>query len=180
MAEPDLGPRSAHYAKADEDGANGDADRTSASKWAVNWVSALYGYEDFWRENGRTPRERTRNLTTLPGDERRRGEWARYQRRFEITLCRYQIIRLDLSPAFEWDPQEHIWQKNFAAYLHHLQLTGNPPYLKGADPVEFALGRWFNRQLRQGQIGVQPKNRADQLAVLLALRSTTGQIGHPR
>ncbi|WP_104126719.1 hypothetical protein [Cryobacterium sp. Y57] len=180
LNEPDPGPRSARYAAADTNDADGDAPQPANTRRPVNWVSTLYGYEEFWRENGRSPRENTRNLATLPAEERRKGGWAGYQRKFEERLCRYQIIRLDLSPAFEWDPQENIWQKNFAAYVHHLQRTGNPPYLNGADSVEFALGRWFNRQLRQLQIDAQPKNRADQLAVLLALLSTTGAISHPR
>ncbi|TFB67988.1 hypothetical protein [Cryobacterium sp. Hz9] len=179
LKEPDPDPRSARYAAADKNRAYRDAPQPANTRRPVNWISALYGYEEFWRENGRSPRENTRNLATLPAEERRKGGWAGYQRKFEERLCRYQIIRLDLSPAFDWDPQEQVWQRNFAAYLQHLQLTGNPPYLNGADPYEFALARWFNRQLRQLQIGAQPKGRADQLAILLALRSTTGGTGHP-
>ena len=180
IKEPDPDPRSARYAAADKNRAYRASPQPANTRRPANWISALYSYEEFWRENGRTPRENTRDLATLPAEERRKGGWAGYQRKFEEKLCRYQIIRLDLSPAFEWDPQEHVWQKNYAAYLHHLHLTGNPPYLNGADPAEFALGRWFNRQLRQLQIGAQPKSRADQLAVLLALRGTTGGIGRPR
>ncbi|KGJ72340.1 hypothetical protein GY21_15900 [Cryobacterium roopkundense] len=179
LKEPDPDPRSARYAAADKNRAYRDSPQPANARRPANWISALSGYEEFWRENGRTPRENTRDLATLPAEERRKGGWAGYQRKFEEKLCRYQIIRLDLSPAFEWDPQEHIWQKNFAAYRHHLELTGTPPYLNGADPAEFALARWFNRQLRQLQIGAQPKGRADQIAILLALRSTTGGSNHP-
>jgi hypothetical protein len=58
------------------------------------WVAALFAYEDFWRAHGRSPREKTRNASTLPAEERRMGEWARYQRRFDDHLCRYQLLRL--------------------------------------------------------------------------------------
>ena len=170
--ELDPDPRSARYAAADRTGAYRDAPQPAYFKRPVNWVTALYAYEDFWRENGRTPRENTRDLSTLPVDERRKGGWAGYQRKFEERLCRYQIIRLDISPAFEWDPQEHLWQKNFNAYLEHLTTTGNPPHLNGSDAAEFALARWFNRQLRQLQFGAQSSSRANQLAVLLALLNT--------
>jgi len=88
------------------------ASRPSSAKRPASWVTALYGYEVYWRENGRSPRERTRNLATLPAEKRRRGEWARYQRRFEDKLCRYPILRLDVSLAFEWDPHNHTWQES--------------------------------------------------------------------
>ncbi|WP_134562286.1 helicase associated domain-containing protein [Cryobacterium glucosi] len=109
-------------------------------------------------------------MATLPDDERHQGEWARYQRRFEEKLCLYQTIRLDISPAFEWDPHEHAWQTNFAACIQHVQTYGKLPHLNGADKVEFALARWLGRQLRQQQRGAQPAGRAAQLATLLTLQ----------
>ena len=98
------------------------------------------------------------------------GEWARYQRRFDEKLCRYQVIRLDVSPAFVWDPQEHLWQQNFAACVAHFRMTGRMPFLNGSDQSEFACARWLGRQLRQMQTGSLQASRATQIAELLALR----------
>ncbi|WP_104170010.1 hypothetical protein [Cryobacterium sp. M23] len=180
LKDPDPDPRSACYAEADKNSAHRDASRPTTAKRPANWVSALYGYEDYWRENGRTPRERTRNLATPPAEERRRGEWARYQRRFEDKLCRYQLLRLDVSPAFKWDPHDQAWQENFDACVQHVDLTGKLPYLNGADKVEFALARWLGRQLRQLQMGTQPESRAAQLTVLMALQNTGSGLRHSR
>jgi hypothetical protein len=162
--------RSANYAAAEERAAAGTTELGSTSKSATRWMAALFIYENFWSEHQRTPRENTRNRSLLPAVERRLGEWGRYQRRFEEKLCRYQVIRLDLSPAFAWDPQDHVWQGNFDACTHHYRATGRLPFLNGSDLIEFALARWLGRQLRQMQDGVLEKSRAVQLAVILALR----------
>ena len=168
LKEPASDPRSAQYMEADMNGARyGDA-RPATAKRPGNWIAALYDYEDYWREHGRTPRERTRNLATLPAEERRPGEWARYQRRFEDKLCRYQVIRLDASPAFQWDPLEHAWRESFDACVRH--IAGSLPLLNGADRREFALARWLGRQLRQLQIGTQAESRASQLSMLMTLQ----------
>jgi hypothetical protein len=159
------------YAAADANVAHGAGLRALVTKRATRWATTLYHYEEFWRETGHTPRENTRNVATLPDDERHQGEWARYQRRFAEKLCRYQTIRLDLSPTFKWDPHEHLRQTNFAACVRHVQALGRLPYLKGADKVEFALARWFGRQVRQLQTGTQPAGRAAQLVRLVALQS---------
>lgn len=82
------------------------AGQAAAPRRVANWMQALHRYERHWGENGRSPRENTRARDTLPADERRLGEWARYQRRFEDQLNGYQHARLDVSPAFEWDPLE--------------------------------------------------------------------------
>ena len=39
------------------------------------WIASLHQHEQFWRVHGRAPRERTRDLSTLPAVERRLGEW---------------------------------------------------------------------------------------------------------
>jgi hypothetical protein len=169
--EHELDELSQPYAQADEYVANGGAPSTDTrSKRAVNWATALRRYEDFWTESGRSPRENTRNRSSLPDEERRMGEWARYQRRFEENLCRYQIVRLDVSPAFHWDPHDHVWQENLNACVRHFRFTGHLPYLDGSDLLEFALARWLGRQLRQLQMGTLERSRDGRLTVLLDMR----------
>ncbi len=88
---------------------------------------------------GRAPRENTRARTTLGDEERRLGEWARYQRRFEDQLNAYQRARLDVSPAFDWDPLESVWRTNLAACVTFVKDMGDLPRLNGEDAREFAL-----------------------------------------
>ncbi|AMB58021.1 hypothetical protein [Microterricola viridarii] len=95
------------------------------------------------------------------------AEWARYQRRFSDSLCRYQQIRLDLSPVFRWDPHEAAWQMRLHECKLHRVRTGKLPRLNQDDPHEFALARWFGRQLRQMQNGTLHRSRAIALTRLL-------------
>jgi len=134
----------------------------------LRWILRLHTYEEFWAENGRSARENTRNRATLPADERRLGEWARYQRRFEAELSRYQRLRLDVSPAFDWDPQEASWQKNMNACLSFLDRTGSLPRLDSTNRRQFALARWLARQFRLVQTGALPAVRAEAIAILIS------------
>ena len=159
------------YAQADEAVADGGALVSSTrAKRAQNWAMALRRYEDFWAESGHAAREHTRNGATLPAAERRMGEWARYQRRFDENLCRYQVIRLDVSPAFIWDPHDHVWQQKLDACVDLARTSRRLPYLNGSDPLEFSLARWLGRQLRQLQMGTLEPVRAARLAVLFDAR----------
>ena len=159
------------YWTVDNGASNGiEINARSSSRRARKWVKKLHSYEEFWRVEGWSPRENTRDLSTLPSAERRLGQWGRYQRRFEENLCRYQEIRLDVSPAFRWDPHEEAWQARLDACIRHRQITGRLPYLKSNDPVEFALARWLGRQLRQLQRGTQLPIRAVPLAAFLTYR----------
>ena len=137
------------------------------SKWAMNWSRALRRYEQFWCDVGRSARENTKVRTTLPVSERLLGEWARYQRRFEDHLTAFQEIRLEVSPAFSWDPVDSAWNTRLDACRRHVDTTGRLPFLNGHNAVEFALARWLNRQLHQLQIGTQPQARAARLTELL-------------
>jgi hypothetical protein len=150
----------------------GDAEVSTraGNKRPHNWVAALRRYELFRMQHLRNPREKTRNAATLPDEERRLGEWARYQRRFDDNLCRYQLLRLDVSPAFAWDPQEESWQRNLLACARHRRVTGVLPRLNSADPLELSLARWLNRQLRRQQTGTLPPSRAKRLDALLTDR----------
>jgi hypothetical protein len=139
----------------------------SAKRRLVNWVVALHRHEDHWRIHRRAPRENTRNRASLPGHERRLAEWARYQRRYQDNLCGYQLLRLDVSPSFQWDPQEAAWKSHFEACLRHRRLTGTLPYLNSSDTVEFTRARWLGRQLRQLKTGTLRPDRAQLLAELL-------------
>lgn len=148
---------------------------TAGARRAQNWVVALRRYEDFWRAWSRTPRENTRNRDRLPAAERRLGEWARYQRRFEDGLSLYQRIRCDVSPAFVWDLQENAWHTKWVQCSQLLENSGRLPYLNSADQDEFALARWLGRQLRQNQSGTLPEQRRKSLNELLR-RANTGQF----
>lgn len=147
--------------------------RTSGVRRAQNWVIVLHRYETFWRIHSRTPRENTRDRTSLPAEERRLGEWARYQRRFQGGLCLYQRIRVEVSPAFVWDMQEDAWHRNWNECVRLLERAGRLPYLNSADRDEFALARWLGRQMRHHQKGTLPEQRSSYLLELL-------QPSHPR
>ena len=167
----DQSDRSALYERADARVAlEGVRLHDGTSRRAANWAEALSRYEDFWRLNGRSPRENTRDRSSLRPEERRMGEWARHQRRFDDRLSSYQTVRLDVSPAFEWDPLESVWQARLAECEQHGRTTGRLPRLHAADPAEFALARWLSRQLRQLQQRTLPDSRATQLEGLLARR----------
>lgn len=133
----------------------------------TNWVGALHRYEQFWRDHGRTARENTRDRVHLPAEERRLGEWARYQRRFEANLTAYQRIRLTISPAFEWDPHDAAWNQQLNACHDHVARCARLPYLNTVDRSEFALARWLNRQLTQIRSGSLPLHRLRALDELL-------------
>lgn len=143
------------------------ASEASPHRRVTNWVAAIHRYENHWRAHGRAPRENTRDRATLPDEERNLGEWARYQRRFEEQLNAYQRARLDVSPAFEWDPLAHMWRTRFAACVRFVRETGALPRLNAADPVEFALARWLGRQLYRLQTGSLEEQRAKALHRLL-------------
>lgn len=151
---------------------------TAGAPRARNWVVTLHRYEDFWRAWSRTPRENTRERDRLPVAERRLGEWARYQRRFEDGLSLYQRIRCDVSPAFVWDLQEHAWHTNWDRCSRLLEDSGRLPYLNSTDRDEFSLARWLGRQLRQNQSGTLPEQRLKSLNELLG-RANTGRFETP-
>ncbi|MFD7871517.1 hypothetical protein ACFV3I_13595 [Microbacterium sp. NPDC059771] len=143
--------------------------RTGAPRRVANWVQALHRYEGHWGENERSPRENTRARDTLPADERRLGEWARYQRRFADQLNGYQHARLDVSPAFEWDPLETLWQTRFMACATFVRINRRLPRLHADDRAEFLLARWLGRQLHRLQTGRLEQTRADDLHRLLRI-----------
>lgn len=130
------------------------------------WVLALYRYELLWRSTGRTPRENTRARGTLTAEERRLADWARYQRRTEQDLTTYQLIRLDASPAFRWDPRGEHWQSRLNACITFHGVEGRLPMLSSSSPDEFALARWMGRQMRRRQ---QHELSPEQAAALDAL-----------
>ena len=137
------------------------------SKRAMNWATILRRYEQFWCDVGRSARENTKVRSTLPTPERLLGEWARYQRRFEDHLTAFQEIRLEVSPAFSWDPVDSAWNTRLDACHHHVETMGRLPFLNGHNAEEFALARWLNRQLHQLQTGGQSPARAARLTELL-------------
>lgn len=162
--------RSARYEEADRRRSAGFPPAPAEGRRrAVNWVNSLHRYETFWRINSRAARENTRDRGMLPAAERRLGEWARYQREFEDGLSVYQRVRLTVSPAFDWDPQDAAWQANWDSCARHLATTGSLPRLNGNDRAEFTLARWLGRQLHQYQTGRLRETRRLLLARLLDL-----------
>lgn len=140
---------------------------SARSQRAAKWVQTLHRYEDHWRERGHAPRENTRARHTLSPEERRLGEWGRYQRRFEDQLNAYQRARLDVSPAFEWDPLERLWRERFDACSRFVDQTHALPRLSADDREEFVLARWLGRQLHRLQDGALEVSRAEDLNRLL-------------
>lgn len=134
---------------------------------ATKWSMALLGYERFYRDHGRRARENTRARHTLGDVERHLGEWARYQRRFESRLNAYQLARLEVSPAFDWDPRGATWDRQLAGCVEHRRRTGRLPTHAVSDPTELALARWLARQLRSLQKGRLDPDRAGRLSLLL-------------
>jgi len=163
-----IGPDDPHSLRYSEAAADVIAGRPARYPRATNWIMALHAYEKFTSDHGRWPRENTRARHTLGSAERHLGEWARFQRRFEDRLNTYQWGRLDVSPAFEWDPHATIWSTRLAACRDHQRLTGQLPRLNGADPTEFALARWLGRQLLSLQKGRLDAAKAQQITRLLS------------
>ena len=135
----------------------------------MNWVSNLHRFEAFTRAEGRTPRENSRIRGSIPGPERRLGEWARYQRRFEDGLCAYQRARLDVSPHFAWDIGDAVWKKRYDSCVTFRVLHARLPLLTNRDNDEFVLARWLGRQLKARQLGTLPPERSVRIDRLLRL-----------
>lgn len=168
MPDPDR-PQSEQYQAADETlsrGHHGDAIRARAG----NWVRTLHRYEAFWRRHGSSPRENTRNRSSLSSIERRLGEWARYQRRFEANLSAYQHARLTVSPAFAWDPHGSAWSEQLMRCHDQLARNRRLPYLNSQDAAEFTAARWLNRQIGELHQRLLDRDRQQKLHALLASR----------
>lgn len=141
--------------------------RSGTPRRVTKWVNVLHRYEEHWHQTGRHPRENTRARDTLPDAERRLGEWARYQRRFEHQLNGYQRARLDVSPAFEWDPLDTRWQARLTECENFVRRTGELPRLRAEHRDEFVLARWLGRQLHRLQTGRLEQKHAAELQRLL-------------
>jgi len=139
---------------------------THGEKLAYRWATELLAFENFATEHGRTPRE-SAHAGTIPHHERRLAGWARYQRRFPGRLSRFQLARLEVSPAFRWDPQEAAWFETLAECNQFLGAAGRLPRLHQANPVEKRLARWLNRQLRYQRSGTLPQKRTAAIDLLL-------------
>ena len=143
--------------------------RDGPPRRSANWAQALNKYETFWRNGDphRSARENTRNRSALPKEERNLAEWARYQRRFQERLSTFQLVRLDMSPAFEWDPIDAAWQSHLRECHEFVAATTRLPVLNSADRNEYLLARWLNRQTRQQLHGRLTSSRATALTVLI-------------
>lgn len=159
-------PQSYPYIAASDAVASGSSPR-SADRRPANWIIALNHFEQFTSAHGRTPRENSRNRADVPTFERRLGEWARYQRRFEATLTRFQHARLDVSPGFIWDLGETEWNRRAGDLRTHTLEHGALPLLTSGDAREFALARWLGRQLRLNQTRALTPTRKERLEQLL-------------
>jgi hypothetical protein len=142
---------------------------TTVDRRPMNWVVTLHRFEAFTRAEGRTPRENSRIRGSIPGPERRLGEWARYQRRFEDGLCAYQRARLDVSPHFVWDIGNAAWKSRYDSCVTFRVLHARLPLLTNRDNDEFALARWLGRQLKARQLGTLSLERSARIDRLLGL-----------
>jgi hypothetical protein len=142
---------------------------TTEDRRPMNWVATLHRFEAFTRAEGRTPRENSRVRGSIPGLERRLGEWARYQRRFEDGLCAYQRARLDVSPHFVWDIGDAAWKKRYDSCVTFRVLHARLPLLTNRDDYEFALARWLGRQLKARQRDTLSPERSARIDRLLGL-----------
>ena len=140
-----------------------------AAKWALKWARSLATYEAFWSTSNpnRAPRENTRNRESLSQEERNHGEWARRRRRYRIRLSAFQIERLNVSPAFRWDPVQSTWAARLQECQIFFEKKGQQPRLNSADPHEYQMARWLNRQLHKLREGSLSPARAAGLDAFL-------------
>lgn len=138
-------------------------------KLALKWARSLATYEEFWSTSNphRAPRENTRNRESLSQEERNHGEWARRQRRYRPRLSAFQIERLNVSPAFRWDPVQSTWAVRLQECQIFFEKKGRLPLLNSADPHEYHLARWLNRQFHQLRVGSLSPARAAALDAFL-------------
>ncbi|MBC7593923.1 MAG: helicase associated domain-containing protein [Kineosporiaceae bacterium] len=135
----------------------------------ANWARSLASYEGFWSTSNpnRAPRENTRNRQSLSQEERNHGEWARRQRRYRVRLSAFQVERLNVSPAFRWDPVQSSWADRLQECRIFLDKKGQLPRLSRTDSHEYQMARWLNRQLRQLRDGKLSPARAAALDAFL-------------
>ncbi|WP_111720319.1 hypothetical protein [Homoserinimonas sp. OAct 916] len=150
---------------------NGERQPGRKFQLAAQWAAQLFLYELFWRTHGRRPRERTSSKKGVPTEERRLANWARYQKPLKEDLTEFRRIRLDISPAFAWEPSERNWADKLEACIRHVQNTRQLPRLNPDDPEEWALARWFKRELKKLKEGTLPRERVVPLAALIALEA---------
>lgn len=169
----DIDSRSSDYYSAELEAAH--ATGLPCLARASKWIRRLHEFELFWASSGRHPRENTRDRSVIPVAERRMGEWARYQRRFEPDLCAFQRARLDLSAAFEWDPLDAAWESNLRVCGTYLTELGRLPILTTANRDEFRAARWLGRQLDARRAGRLVQDRAGSIDQLLQLAAADGR-----
>jgi hypothetical protein len=145
-----------------------DHEVIAGMRWEFKWAGKMADYEEFWRQKGKAPRQKGGEATPVPKAERRLGRWARYQRRFEGRLCRFQLARLDVSPVFVWDPRQQQWDKRLKELTNFVEKRKSLPRLTYLDEEQLKLARWLGRQLAALRDGTMPEKRRGPFTELLA------------
>lgn len=156
-----------------------DKSAASAGARELKWVRNLWAYELFFQQHGRAPRERTRQMITLPPDERRLGEWASRQRRHRGGLDRYQEARLTASRAFQWDMQSTRWLEQAAVVWNVVTVRRRFPRTSSTSQWEAAAARWWARQLRAALSQQLTSDRAE-LVHLIEIEAARLGVRRPR
>ena len=75
------------------------------------------------------------------------GMWAAVQRHHAAagSLCARRLGKLQ-SAGFKFDPQGHVWQRNFCQLLLYRQQHGDCNPLQSAPGSQGVLGRWVGQQ----------------------------------
>jgi hypothetical protein len=166
---PDTDPRSESYQRVNLLIAiDRDHEVIAGMRWEFKWAGKMADYEEFWRQTEKAPRQKGGKATPVPEAELRLGTWARDQRRFEGRLCRFQLARLDVSPAFVWDPRQKQWDKNLEAISDFVEKRKNLPRLISQDQDQLKLARWLGRQLAALRENTMLDNRRGPFIELLA------------
>jgi hypothetical protein len=94
-------------------------------------------------------------------------------------LCRFQLGRLDLSPAFVWDPLQEEWDEQLKALGDFVEKRKTLPRLTYLDLDQFALARWLGRPRAALRAGTMSEERRGRLTGLLA-HAEKLKSEHPR
>ncbi len=125
-----------------------------ASRRVLTWLTRFEELARFVREQDRMPRSGT-------GDEleHRLHSFARYQRRNQSDLCRYQQELLECLPHFDWSPLDSAWDQNLERYECFIAVANRRPSRRSPDEQEQRLAIWLRNQLDRQRHGTLPHHR---------------------
>ena len=133
----------------------------TASRRIRVWLERCVAVESFVLEANRYPTEAAADPA-----ERLLGTWLRYQRRARHTLSDYQRGRLELLPAWSWNPRSDTWHDQLHDYEDFVRQNGRAPRRGSADRRESTLAVWMMNQRTNSRRGTQSSYREALLAQL--------------